>query len=157
MRGAADCCGDEARGRGGEAGGLASRVVRQLGAMVHRTPRRGLGDFTLPAGSGLKTGLATIFWAAAYERLRNSGLAPGRSAKKLSDAACAALLRASRPAAPSSLAAGRSLDWRAGVECSRSSINQRASMAAVFSSSQESSSWAISLRRLAAWLRRESS
>ncbi len=61
MRGAADCCGDEARGRGGEAGGLASRVVRQLGAMVHRTPRRGLGYFTLPAGSGLKTGLATHF------------------------------------------------------------------------------------------------
>jgi len=44
------------RGCGGEAGGLASRVVRQLGAMVHRTPRRGLGESALPAESGLQIG-----------------------------------------------------------------------------------------------------
>src|SRR6266446_8444914 len=61
MRGAADCCGGGARGRGVAAGGLALRVARRLGAMVHRTPRRGLGDFTLPAGSSLKTGLAAHF------------------------------------------------------------------------------------------------
>jgi len=61
MRATADCCGDGARGCGGVAGGLASRVERQLGAMVHRTPRRGLGDFTLPAGSGPQTGLPARF------------------------------------------------------------------------------------------------
>ena len=69
MRGAADCCGDACDGgllrrwggRGVAAGGLASRVERQLGAMVHRTPRRGLGDFTLPAGSGPQTGLPALF------------------------------------------------------------------------------------------------
>src|SRR5260370_32370035 len=61
MRAAADCCGDGARGWGVAAGGLASRVERQLGAMVHRTPRRGLGDFAWPAGSALKTGLPAHF------------------------------------------------------------------------------------------------
>jgi hypothetical protein len=61
MRGAGDRCGDGADGRGVAAGGLASRVERQLGAMVHRTPRRGLGDFTLPAGSGPQTGLPARF------------------------------------------------------------------------------------------------
>ncbi len=55
MRGAGDCCGDGARGCGGMAGGVVSRDVRQLGTMVHRTPRRGLGDCLLLAGSGPKT------------------------------------------------------------------------------------------------------
>jgi len=56
MRGAADCCGDEARGDGIAAGGLASRVVRQLGAVVHRTPRRVLGESALPAETGPQIG-----------------------------------------------------------------------------------------------------
>src|SRR5260370_39046359 len=61
MRAAADCCGDGAGGWGVAAGGSASRVERQLGAMVHRTPRRGLGDFTSLAGSALKTSLSAHF------------------------------------------------------------------------------------------------
>jgi len=56
MRGAADRCGGETRECGRLAGGLASRVVGQLGTMVHRTPRRVLGESALPAESGLQIG-----------------------------------------------------------------------------------------------------
>ena len=57
MRGAADGCGDGAHSRGVGVGEFASRVVGQPGAIVHRTPRRGLGDSAMPAENGPKFGL----------------------------------------------------------------------------------------------------
>ena len=56
MRGAADRCGGETRECGRLADGLTSRVVGQLGAMVHRTPRRVLGESALPAETGPQIG-----------------------------------------------------------------------------------------------------
>ncbi len=55
---AAGCCGGEARGCDGMAGGWAARVVRLLPVTAHRTPRRCLDDFALLAGNGLKSGLS---------------------------------------------------------------------------------------------------
>jgi len=121
MRATADCCGDGAGGRGVAAGGLASRVERELGAMVHRTPRRGLGDFTLAAGSGPQTGLPALFLSCGLRATAKFGPRARSIREKIIGRS------------------ERSQDSRAGVACSRSSINQRASMAAVFSSSQESS------------------
>lgn len=77
MRGAADCCGDGAREYGGGAGESASRVVRQLGAMVHRAPRRGLGDSAMPAGNGPKFGWPAHF---LHWHLR-AGMKSGRRAR----------------------------------------------------------------------------
>ncbi len=117
----------------GRTGAAARRAGRRRGlcASLARWFIAHLGAASAPSQcpreTASKLACRPIFLAAAYERLRNSGLAPGRSAKKLSDAACAVLPRASRAAAPSSLATGRSQDSRAGVEWSRSSINQRGS------------------------------
>lgn len=83
MRAAADCCGDGAHGCGGEAGRLASRVVRQLGAMVHRTPRRGLGAFTLPAENGLNTGLAAHFLGCGLRTTAKFGPRPRSIREKI--------------------------------------------------------------------------
>jgi len=55
---AAGCCGGEARGCAGMAGGSAAWVVRLLPVTAHRTPRRCLDDSALLAGSGLKSGLS---------------------------------------------------------------------------------------------------
>ncbi len=83
MRGAADRCGDGAHGCGGATGELASRVVRQLGAMVHRTPRRGLGAFTLPAGNGLKAGLPAHFWCCGLRTTAKFGPRPRSIREKI--------------------------------------------------------------------------
>jgi hypothetical protein len=83
MRGAADYCGVGAHGCGGEAGGLASRVVRQLGAMVHRTPRRGLGACTLPAGNGLKAGLPAHFFGCGLRTAAKFGPRPRSIREKI--------------------------------------------------------------------------
>ena len=74
MRGAADECDVEARGCGGMAGRLASRVLRRLGAMVDRTPRRGLGESALPAGSGRKTAFSGHFLHCRSRAGAKSGL-----------------------------------------------------------------------------------
>src|SRR6266852_137055 len=55
---AAGCCGGEARGCDGMAGGSAARVVRLLPVTAHRTPRRCLDDSALLAGNALKSGLS---------------------------------------------------------------------------------------------------
>src|SRR5260370_22219795 len=56
---AAGCCGGEARGCDGMAGGWAARVVRLLPVPAHPTPRRCLDDFALLAGNGPKSGLSS--------------------------------------------------------------------------------------------------
>lgn len=78
MREAADWCGDGTRGCGGRAGEFASRVVRQIPTMVHRTPRRGLGESAMPAGSGPKTG-----WPAHSLHLRSRASAKSRLRARL--------------------------------------------------------------------------
>ncbi len=83
MRGAADWCGDGAHGCGGEASGSASRVVRQLGAMVHRTPRRGLGAFTVPAGNGLQAGLPAHFFGCGLRTTAKFGPRPRSIREKI--------------------------------------------------------------------------
>jgi hypothetical protein len=83
MRATGDCCGDGAGGRGVAAGGLASRVERQLGAMVHRTLRRGLGDFTLPAGSGPQTGLPARFMGGGLRATAKFGPRARSSREKI--------------------------------------------------------------------------
>ena len=56
MRGAADCCGGEARECERLAGEAAARAAGLSGATVRRAPRRFPGGSSLPAGRGPKTG-----------------------------------------------------------------------------------------------------
>jgi len=71
---AADCDG-ETRGCDRLAGEFASSDVRQLGAMVDRTPRHSFGDAAMPAGNGPQFGWPahSLHWrsrASAKSRLR---------------------------------------------------------------------------------------
>jgi hypothetical protein len=75
MREAAADCDGETRGCDSLAGEFASSDVRQLGAIVDRTPRRGLGESAIAAGSGPQFGWPahSLHWrsrASAKSRLR---------------------------------------------------------------------------------------
>ena len=139
------------------AGSVAARVVGLWRGISPDTPLRGPGDSVLLAEMGRKTG-----WPCYVVGCRSgAGAKIGRRARLIHEKVIGHDLAVFAP--------GIGRRTAVAVRCgrygrlallagrSRCSINQRANMAAVFSSSQESSNCVISLRRLAAWLRRESS
>jgi hypothetical protein len=76
MREAAADCDGETRGCDSLAGEFASSDVRQLGAMVDRTPRRGLGEPAMPLETAPNLAGQPIPCTGAHEQVRNPGCAP---------------------------------------------------------------------------------